>query len=128
MERFWERTLALKRFTGILDSYVSILSLKFSEITILNVIRKKDRFWNTIACTYTLFKNGFILKDEFIEWSRCLGSFVSTNRSDALRVNYHKDKRITKFHIILQQGVFCGAKGNACRQFKMKIYRELNLK
>ena len=83
MERFWKRTLALKRFTGILDSYVSILSSKFSEIT-SSRHSQKSPFLHHHSMYVHLNQKWLALKDEFIEWSRYLGPFVSTSRSEAL--------------------------------------------
>ena len=75
-----------------------------------------------------LIQKWLILKDEFIEWSRYLGSFVSTCRSKALRVNYHKDKRITKYHIILERRFFCGAKSNAMQTIQIWCKRCIKLR
>lgn len=104
----------------------SVLKILWNNF--LTSFAKKARFCITIACTYTLFKNGFILKDEFIDWSRYLGSFVSTCRSASLRVNYHKDKRISKYHIILERRFFCGAKSNAMQTIQIWCKRCIKLR
>ena len=75
-----------------------------------------------------LIQKWLILKDEFIEWSTYLGSFVSTCRSEALRVNYHKDKRITKYHIILERRFFCGAKSKAMQTIQIWCKRCIKLR